>query len=74
MVTRGDMDWENHSQVTVAINANAFYTVSAERGSASVLVHDDDFPLSDAVLSSLTQHGQRGGQRDGYGDRHDPEA
>ncbi len=51
VVTRGDMDWENHSQVTVAINANAFYTVSAERGSASVLVHDDDFPLSDAVLS-----------------------
>ena len=49
--TTGDNIWENHSKIEVRVVAGDSYTIDSESGTASVVVEDDDFVESEAVLS-----------------------
>ena len=49
--TTGDNTWENHSKIEVKLVAGDSYTIDLESGTASVVVKDDDFVESEAVLS-----------------------
>ena len=49
--TKGDNTWENHSKIEVKIVAGDSYTIDSESGTASVVVKDDEFVESEAVLS-----------------------
>ncbi len=49
--TTGDNSWENHSKIEVKVVAGDSYTIDSESGTASVVVKDDDFVESEAVLS-----------------------
>ena len=49
--TTGDNTWENHSKIEVKVVASDSYTVDTESGIASVVVKDDEFVESEAVLS-----------------------
>ena len=49
--TTGDNTWENHSKIEVRVVAGDSYTIDSESGTASVVVKDDDFVESEAVLS-----------------------
>ena len=49
--TTGDNTWENHSKIEVRVVAGDSYTIDSESGTASVVVEDDDFVESEAVLS-----------------------
>ena len=51
--TTGDNTWENHSKIEVKLVAGDSYTIDLESGTASVVVKDDDFVESEAVLTSL---------------------
>ena len=48
--TTGDNTWENHSKIEVKVVAGDSYTIDLESGTASVVVKDDDFVESEAVL------------------------
>ena len=49
--TTGDNTWENHSKIEVRVVAGDSYTIDSESGTASVVVKDDEFVESEAVLS-----------------------
>ena len=49
--TTGDNTWENHSKIEVKVVAVDSYTIISESGTASVVVKDDEFVESEAVLS-----------------------
>ena len=49
--TTGDNTWENHSKIEVKVVAGDSYTIDSESGTASVVVKDDEFVESEAVLS-----------------------
>ena len=49
--TTEDNTWENHSKIEVRVMAGDSYTIDSESGTASVVVKDDDFVESEAVLS-----------------------
>ena len=49
--TIGDNSWENHSKIEVKVVADASYNIDSESGTASVVVKDDEFVESEAVLS-----------------------
>ena len=49
--TTGDNTWENHSKIEIKVEAGDSYTIDSESGTASVVVKDDDFVESEAVLS-----------------------
>ena len=49
--TTGDNTWENHSKIEVRVVADDSYTIDSESGTASVVVKDDEFVESEAVLS-----------------------
>ena len=49
--TTGDNTWENHSKIEVKVVAGDSYTINSESGTASVVVKDDEFVESEAVLS-----------------------
>ena len=49
--TTGDNAWENHSQIEVQVVADDLYAIDLESGTASVVVKDDEFVESEAVLS-----------------------
>ena len=49
--TIGDNTWENHSKIEVEVVAGDSYTIDSESGTASVVVKDDEFVESEAVLS-----------------------
>ena len=49
--TTGDNTWENHSKIEVKVVAGDSYTIDSESGTASVVVKDDDFVESEALLS-----------------------
>ena len=49
--TTGDNTWENHSKIEVKVVAGDLYAIDLESGTASVVVKDDDFVESEAVLS-----------------------
>ena len=49
--TTGDNIWENHSKIEVKVVAVDSYTIISESGTASVVVKDDEFVESEAVLS-----------------------
>ena len=49
--TTGDNTWENHSKIEVKVVTGDSYTINSESGTASVVVKDDDFVESEAVLS-----------------------
>ena len=49
--TTGDNTWENHSKIEVKVLAGDSYTINSEGGTASVVVKDDEFVESEAVLS-----------------------
>ncbi len=49
--TTGDNTWENHSKIEVKVVAGDSYTINSERGTASVVIKDDEFVESEAVLS-----------------------
>ena len=49
--TTGDNTWENHSKIEVKVVAGGSYTINSESGTASIVVKDDDFVESEAVLS-----------------------
>ena len=51
VTTTSDSTWENHSKIELDIEADDSYTVHATKDSASVLVNDDEFLASVAVLS-----------------------
>ena len=49
--TTGDNTWENHSKIEVKVVAGDPYTIDSEGGTASIVVKDDEFVESGAVLS-----------------------
>ena len=49
--TTGDNTWENHSKIEVKVLADDSYTINSEGSTASVVVKDDEFVESEAVLS-----------------------
>ena len=49
--TTADNTWENHSKIEVKVVAGDSYTIDSESGTASVVVEDDEFLASEAVLS-----------------------
>ena len=49
--TTGDNTWENHSKIEVKVVTGDSYTINSESGTASVIVKDDEFVESEAVLS-----------------------
>ena len=49
--TTGDNTWEYHSKIEVKVVAGDSYPINSESGTASVVVKDDDFVESEAVLS-----------------------
>ena len=49
--TTGDNTWENHSKIEVKVVVDDSYTIDSESGRASVVVEDDEFLASEAVLS-----------------------
>ena len=49
--TIGDNSWENHSKIEVKVVTGDSYTINSESGTASVIVKDDEFVESEAVLS-----------------------
>ena len=49
--TTGDNTWENHSKIEIKVLAGDSYTIDSESGTASVVVKDDEFVESEAVLS-----------------------
>ena len=50
--TTGDNTWENHSKIEVKVVAgDLLCTIDSESGTASVVVKDDEFVESEAVLS-----------------------
>ena len=49
--TTGDNTWENHSKIEVKVVAGDSYTIDSEGGTASIVVKDDEFVESEAVLS-----------------------
>ena len=49
--TTGDNAWENHSKIQVKVVADDLYAIDLESGTASVVVKDDEFVESEAVLS-----------------------
>ena len=49
--TEPDTDWEEHSNVTVAVADGTDYSISTNAGSASVAVQDDDLPASTVTLA-----------------------
>ncbi len=49
--TTGDNTWENHSKIEVKVVAGDSYTIDSESGTTSVVVKDDEFVESEAVLS-----------------------
>ena len=51
VVTTGDNTWENHSKIEVKLVAGDSYTIDSEGGTATVVVKDDEFVESEAVLS-----------------------
>ena len=51
VVTTGDNTWENHSKIEVKLLAGDSYTIDSEGGTATVVVKDDEFVESEAVLS-----------------------
>ena len=51
VLTTGDNAWENHSKIEVKVVTGDSYTIDSEGGTASIVVKDDDFVESEAVLS-----------------------
>ena len=51
VLTTGDNTWENHSKIEVKLVAGDSYTIDSEGGTASIVVKDDEFVESEAVLS-----------------------
>ena len=49
--TASDTVWEQHSDITLSVEASTNYTVSGSAGAATKTVNDDDFPDADAVLA-----------------------
>ena len=49
--TSGDTVWEGHSRVRLSLVADDLYTIDTSAGAATVLVQDDEFPASTAVLT-----------------------
>ncbi len=49
--TTGDNTWENHSNIEVNVVGGDSYTINPESRTASVIVKDDEFVESEAVLS-----------------------
>ena len=49
--TSGDTVWESHSKIRMSIVADDLYTIDTSAGDATVLVQDDEFPASTAVLT-----------------------
>ena len=48
--TTSDNTWENHSKIEVKLVAGDSYNINLESGTVSVVVKDDDFVESEAVL------------------------
>ena len=49
--TVDDIVWEKHSMIEMKIKPEDWYSIDAAAGTATIVVHDDDFPESEAVLS-----------------------
>ena len=49
--TTADNTWENHSKIEVKVVTGDSYTIDSQSGTASVVVEDDEFLASEAVLS-----------------------
>ena len=49
--TTGDNTWEYHSKIEVKVVADDSYNINLESGTASIVVKDDEFLTSEAVLS-----------------------
>ena len=49
--TIGDEVWENHSKIEMKIVSDDLYIIDTESSRASVVVKDDEFVESEAVLS-----------------------
>ena len=49
--TVGDVVWEKHSSVEMSIKPESWYDIDSDKGTASIVVRDDDFPASTAALA-----------------------
>ena len=49
--TTADPVWEKHSMIEMSIKPEDWYSIDAAGAIATIVVHDDDFPESEAVLS-----------------------
>ena len=48
--TTADLVWEKHSMIEMSIKPEDWYSIDAAGAIATIVVHDDDFPESEAVL------------------------
>ena len=48
--TAGDFVWEKHSMIEIRIKPEDWYSIDAARATATIVVQDDDFPESEALL------------------------
>ena len=51
VTTTSDSTWENHSKIEMSIKDDDSYTVHTTKGTATILVRDDEFVASVAALS-----------------------
>ncbi len=49
--TVGDVVWEKHSSIEMSIKPESWYDIDSDKGTASIVVRDDDFPESTASLA-----------------------
>ena len=49
--TADDIVWEKHSTIEMRIKPEDWYSIDAAAGTATIVVHDNDFPESEAVLA-----------------------
>ena len=49
--TTNDIVWEKHSMIEMRIKPEDWYSIDAAAGTATIVVYDDDFPESEAVLA-----------------------
>ena len=49
--TTGDIVWEKHSKIEMRIKPEDWYSIDAAGATATIVVNDDDFPESKAVLT-----------------------
>ncbi len=49
--TVGDVGWEKHSSIEMTVKAESRYEIDSDKGTASIVVQDDDFPDSTATLT-----------------------